>query len=110
MLTIKMLCVNKMKCPNCQHNNELSRSRYLKSPFSRFKCDNCALKFKLKRPLSWYGWYISWLATYLLIFVSAFYYIDVNLDVIFLVVTTIMSVFYFEIDRKIESKYETQTR
>lgn len=42
-----------MKCPECNTEMDLTWRRYASSPFSRFRCPSCSIKFKFKRPL-WY--------------------------------------------------------
>ena len=100
-----------MKCPSCEKNVELTWSRYLTNPFSRFVCPGCSAKFKFVRPLIWYIWYVVWLLSYLggmVFLIQAFNFS--YMWVIFWVVTIAMTIIYASIDRKIESSFETKLR
>lgn len=37
-----------MKCPQCEHNVELTWNRYWKAPFGTHSCPQCSSKFKLR--------------------------------------------------------------
>ena len=100
-----------MRCPKCEIDIELSWKRYLCNPFSRYVCPHCSAKFKFKRPLTWYIWYVGWFITYvsILILVIRSYEFK-HIWNIYSVVTAIMVLVYLPIDRKLESKYETKIR
>ncbi len=98
-----------MECPNCKINNELTRSRYFKSPFSRFICDNCQTKFKFKRPWSWYIWVVVSGSMYVITLIgSLMIFNNENIWLQYSIISAIYFLIYIEIDRKLESNYETK--
>jgi hypothetical protein len=100
-----------MNCPGCNKSIELTWKRYLQNPFCRFSCQDCSAKFKFKRPISWYIWYVSWVSSYLgLILLSINKFNFTYIWEIYFGVTIFMITVYAIIDKRMESSYETKLR
>lgn len=102
-----------MNCPECDLKIELTWRRYASAPFSRFRCPNCSVEFKFKRPL-WY-WLLP-LAQCIFMFLGGIGVITFMVDEPSwgqyakpaVVLLTIFSIILFlVIDKTIEKRFET---
>jgi hypothetical protein len=100
-----------MECPSCNIDIELTWKRYLQNPFARFTCPSCSGKFKLKRTLSSYIFYLLWLVSYFgLIILCLKVFQFNNIWLIYSVVTITMITLYAIVDKKMESNFATKLR
>lgn len=95
-----------MICPNCHAEIELTWKRYVTSPLSRFVCAECSTKFKLKRPL--YYWLLP-PALFIGIFGGGITLVYCGGYSIFALtlLTLMLSILFFMIDKNLENKLET---